>query len=70
LHSKQEHGDARCEQEEPYKVKAVVKVSHYFYHFGLDDLTFWYLAEEYRGGDKSSRRQIDVKAPTPANGQS
>jgi hypothetical protein len=70
LHGKQEHGDARCEQEESYKVKAVVKVSNYFCRFGLDNLTFWYLAEENRGGDKSSGRQIDVKAPTPAKRRS
>jgi hypothetical protein len=70
LHSKQQHGDAGCEQEESDEVKPVVEVLYDFGRFGLDDLAFRDLAEEDESGDDSSGRKVDVETPTPAASQS
>jgi hypothetical protein len=65
LHSKQQHGDAGCEQEESDEVKPVVEVLYDFGRFGLDDLAFRDLAEEDQSGDNGARRKVDVDTPTP-----
>ena len=43
-----------------------MQVFYDFRRFGLDDLAFRNLAEEYQGGDNRSWRKVDVKTPTPA----
>ena len=66
LHSKQQHGDAGRKEEEPDEVKFVVKIFDHLFCFGLDDSSFWSVAEDQGCSYKCAGREVDVKAPTPA----
>ena len=66
LYSKQQHHDARCKQSKADKVKLVVQILDDFHGLGLGHATFRYATEDQHASNDSTRREVDVEAPTPA----